>query len=116
MSKILGISVGRDFESIAKLWLRDKQFKYINMCNAAVLWTLWKTRNDLCFQDPHWRGTRKILGRCAQSIKSWSMLVPKAQSIKSWSMLVSKAGDLDRVVEDLENISASPMRIAWRNA
>jgi hypothetical protein len=54
MSKILGISVGRDFESIAKLWLRDKQFKYINMCNAAVLWTLWKTRNDLCFQDPHW--------------------------------------------------------------
>jgi hypothetical protein len=103
MSKILGISVGRDFESIAKLWLRDKQFKYINMCNAAVLWTLWKTRNDLCFQDPHWRGTRKILGRCAQSIKSWSMLVPKA-------------GDLDRVVEELENISASPMRIAWRNA
>jgi hypothetical protein len=54
MSKILGISVGRDFESIAKLWLRDKQFKYINMCNAAVLWTLWKIRNDLCFQDPHW--------------------------------------------------------------
>jgi hypothetical protein len=28
MSEILGTSVGRDFESIAELWLRDKQFKY----------------------------------------------------------------------------------------
>jgi hypothetical protein len=41
--------VGRDFESSAKLWIRDKKFKAVNLCNAAVLWCIWKTRNDICF-------------------------------------------------------------------
>jgi hypothetical protein len=62
MSKILGISVGRDFESIAKLWLRDKQFKYINMCNAAVLWTLWKTRMTFAFRIRTGEGQGRYLG------------------------------------------------------
>jgi hypothetical protein len=103
MSEVLGVSVGRNFESIAKLWLRDKHLKYINLCNAAVLWCLWKTRNDICFQDPYWRGTRKVLGRCARTIKNWSMLLPGA-------------GELDKVVGELEKLSASPLQIAWRCA
>jgi hypothetical protein len=65
ISEIIGITVGRDFESVAKLWIRDKNCKFVNIVNAAVLWALWKTRNNLCFQDSRWPGTRRILGTCA---------------------------------------------------
>jgi hypothetical protein len=50
VSEIMQVSVGADFESVAKLWLREKKYKDINTCTSAVLWTLWKARNELCFQ------------------------------------------------------------------
>jgi hypothetical protein len=52
ISEMLGFQVGSDFESVAKLWLSDKKYKYVNVLNAIVLWSLWNTRNNLCFQFP----------------------------------------------------------------
>jgi hypothetical protein len=50
LSKILGLEVGNDFESLAKLWLSEKCFNVDNVCNSAALWTIWKMRNDIIFQ------------------------------------------------------------------
>jgi hypothetical protein len=44
-----------------------------------------------------------VLGRCARTIKNWSMLLPGA-------------GELNKVVGELEKLSASPLQIAWRCA
>jgi hypothetical protein len=75
ISEITGIVVVRDFESVAELWIRDRKCKFVNIVYAAVLWSLWRTRNNMCFQDSRWFGTRKILEYCARSIRSWSLLV-----------------------------------------
>jgi hypothetical protein len=39
-----------DFESMAKWWIRGKKFDSVNVIYAAVLWAIWKLRNNLCFQ------------------------------------------------------------------
>jgi hypothetical protein len=50
VAELLGVQVGQDFESVAKLWINNKKFKLINICTSAVLWSLWRTRNDMIFQ------------------------------------------------------------------
>jgi hypothetical protein len=64
-AKMLGLSVGQNFESIAKLWLSDKKYKLVNVCTSAALWALWKTMNDILFKVVSWTGMRRELGRCA---------------------------------------------------
>ena len=56
ISEIIGLSVGTDFESVASLWLSEKKYKAVNVFTTAVLWTLWKVRNELCFQGLIWTG------------------------------------------------------------
>jgi hypothetical protein len=39
--EIINFPVGGDFESGAKLWLREKNFKSVNTCSSVVIiWTL----------------------------------------------------------------------------
>jgi hypothetical protein len=40
LSEILNVQLGQDFESVAKLWLQNKKYKEVNMCTAALLWTI----------------------------------------------------------------------------
>jgi len=47
-------SVGVNFESINTYWLSTKKITIVNMLRAAVLWSLWKLRNDLCFHNADW--------------------------------------------------------------
>jgi hypothetical protein len=47
--EVCGRLLGIDFESIAKLWLHDKNLKAINICTITTLWAIWKFRNELCF-------------------------------------------------------------------
>jgi hypothetical protein len=56
ISDILGFLVGKNFESIAKLWLKNKKCKFVNILNVVVLWSLWKIGNNFCFQGSHWLG------------------------------------------------------------
>jgi hypothetical protein len=46
---MLGFRVGRDFESMAKLWLNDKKCRFVNIVTSVVLWCLWEARNNICF-------------------------------------------------------------------
>jgi hypothetical protein len=64
-SDIMGIFVLSDFESMAKYWLRGKKYNIVNIFSIVVLWTIWKTRNDLCFQGTCWLRVEMMFGRCA---------------------------------------------------
>jgi hypothetical protein len=37
--EIIGLSVGNDFESVARFWLGGKKFKAVNVCTSVALWT-----------------------------------------------------------------------------
>jgi hypothetical protein len=85
ISAMLGFHVGKDFESIAKLWLSDKKYKYVNVLNAVVLWSLWKTRNNLCFQVSQWMLTWRILAMCARSRAHSGAGVCCSRNLVSWN-------------------------------
>jgi hypothetical protein len=46
---------------VAKNLLADKKSKCLNVLTSAVMWTIWKTRNDLCFQDVQYEGVVPVL-------------------------------------------------------
>ena len=41
-SEICGVTMGADFESVAKWWVGQKKYSIINVCSASILWSLWK--------------------------------------------------------------------------
>ena len=52
---ILGIHVGVDIITIGKFWLSHKKNSLVNMITSAVPWSIWKLRNELCFQRTGWK-------------------------------------------------------------
>jgi hypothetical protein len=36
LSEILGLEVGNDFESLAKMWLSEKRFSVVNVCTCPM--------------------------------------------------------------------------------
>jgi hypothetical protein len=56
VSQVIGIHIGSDYESVARLWLCNKRFGLINVISSAVCWCLWKLRNHLlsgwCVEQP----------------------------------------------------------------
>jgi hypothetical protein len=71
LSEILGTQIGTDFESVARWWVSEKKNSVLNTCSAALLWSLWKLRNDLCFQEKKWRDERMVLSKLVQTLKNW---------------------------------------------
>jgi hypothetical protein len=45
---LCGRTLGTNFESVAKLWLYEKNVSDVNVCTTAALWSLWKLRNEMC--------------------------------------------------------------------
>jgi hypothetical protein len=58
VSEISALPLIKDFESLDMIWVRRKKFRVHNVLTSAVIWSIWKTRNNLCFQvrcGPKWR-------------------------------------------------------------
>jgi hypothetical protein len=49
INKNLNVKCGGSYESIASLWLSAKKNVITNMLTAAVLWSIWKLRNDTVY-------------------------------------------------------------------
>jgi hypothetical protein len=49
VSDILGYQVRKSMLNIGKFWLSNKRHCIVNMITSAVIWSVWKLRNDLCF-------------------------------------------------------------------
>jgi hypothetical protein len=41
--------VKTDFESVATMWYLGEKFKIVNVCITAIMWAIWKFRNDIMF-------------------------------------------------------------------
>jgi hypothetical protein len=49
LSNLLNVTIGYNFELVAKLWLSGKKFYTVNVCSSTVLWSIWKLRNKMIF-------------------------------------------------------------------
>jgi hypothetical protein len=74
IAEISGKCLGADFESVARFWVADKKYKVLNVCSTAVLWAIWKLRNEFCFQGIRWEGVHISLRRTARMIRDWRLL------------------------------------------
>jgi hypothetical protein len=50
VAEIVELPLVVDFEAMARWWIRGKKYNSVNVIYTAVLWSLWKLRNNLCFQ------------------------------------------------------------------
>jgi hypothetical protein len=64
IAEVTDLPLITDFESMAKWWIKGKKCNSVNVIYDAVLWSLWKLRNSLCFQGQCWDGVRRLLVSC----------------------------------------------------
>jgi hypothetical protein len=60
ISDILGTGMGRDYESVARLWLCNKKYGVANILSSTLCWSLWKLRNGQCFQELPWTSMKGL--------------------------------------------------------
>ena len=87
---------------MARWWISNKKNAILNTCCAALMWCIWKTRNDICFQAKMWKSEKDILLKLLRTSKNWPALC-KIADLK----------ELDRVMEDLTSRLHQPLRISW---
>jgi hypothetical protein len=103
ISEILGVSVGTNFESVARWWLSNEKNSVINVLCTATIWSLWKLRNDMYFQGKTWPGVQDLFRRIAGDLDRWKILSKDANAV----LLAEKAFLVDKRRKDM-------LRIAWR--
>jgi hypothetical protein len=73
VSRVVGISMGNDYESVARLWLCNKRCGIINIISSAVCWCLWELMNHLCFQDGKWSSLRMFWRRLVAMLENFGL-------------------------------------------
>jgi len=74
VSDLLGVSLGCDFESVARFWLANKRHGLTNVISAAVMWSLWKLRNEIYFQGTRWTGMARLFLKIVRMLRRWMPL------------------------------------------
>ncbi|KAE8782662.1 hypothetical protein D1007_43931 [Hordeum vulgare] len=91
------------FDDVVVLWKDPKKNCVLNMIIAASLWSVWKLRNEICFQGRIWRNFNCILAKLGVHLDEWKILLSGAQA----ELLRGFIRQLDQRHGDL-------LRIAWR--
>jgi len=71
---IFDIDLGFDFESVARWWVSNSKHKIMKCCSSALMWSLWKSRNEICFQGKTWMGEKLIIRRMVNMLQNWRIL------------------------------------------
>jgi hypothetical protein len=107
---IMGVEVIGDFESLAKWWIKGEKYNAVNVVHSAVLWILWKKRNNICFQGEGWRSVQVLLENCARTVKNWTMVNREGDAAKlgAWACeMETRSGRPPRLMwESVENLSS----------
>jgi hypothetical protein len=64
VAEVSGYDIRPNFEYIATRWLCNKRHLVFNMIASAMMWSIWKMRNFLCFQKGTWRQANMADGGC----------------------------------------------------
>lgn len=102
ISEMLEIEVGTDYESVAKYWIANKRHMLSNIVSSAVLWSLWKLRNELCFQGVVWLGMRMVLIRVSRMLRRWLPMYKQEVGVR-----------LEELISKLEESASCPPWIEW---
>jgi hypothetical protein len=89
ISELIGCRVGEDMINIGKFWLSNKNHCVLNMITSATIWSIWKLRNDLCFQRQGWKGMDMLLFRISGLLQNWIVLCPPDKKM-SLEIFISK--------------------------
>lgn len=84
---------------VGKYWLSNKKHVLVNMVTSAVILSIWKLRNDLCFQRLGWRSMEMLLFRVAGLLTNWTILCPSDKK--------------DLLVEYINRIKLEAGKILW---
>ena len=79
LSKIFDVQLGNSLDSIGKFWLSNKRNGILNLFTLAGFWSLWKLRNDLCFQRNQWRCMAILLYKLVSLVQNWEILYSEEQ-------------------------------------
>ena len=91
------------------MWLSNKYFLAHNIITSAALWSLWKLRNEFCFQNASWRDVRGVLMRIVSTAQNWLILCLEGAK----DMLSHKLSNLKVIVTRLERISGWRKICLW---
>jgi len=100
LSEIFDVNLGADYESVARWWLSNNRHAIMNMTCAALMWSIWKLRNDLCFQGKAWRSEKVLLYKLLGTLRNWQLLCKEAYLV-----------DLASVLEALELKLCQPLHL-----
>lgn len=103
ISQILAVHIGADLESVAKWWICNNNHMVLNMVPTAVMWSLWKEMNDLCFERKNWIGVQVVWRRITQMLRKWRIFCKDTQKPA-----------MNHIVCLLESNTREALQLEWR--
>jgi hypothetical protein len=100
VSSLVGRGMGNNYEQVARLWISNEKNGALNTFSSAVIWNLWKMRNELHFGSLTWTGFQVIWMRMARLLRRWMPLCKEEwrPKIGRWrAELERKAMEMPRV-------------------
>ena len=110
LADIFHIGFGNDFESVARWWVSNTRHKIMNCCSSVLMWCLWKTRNELCFQGKAWLGEKLIIRRMVNMLQNWRILFSDGDLDSLNQVLVSLNVKLNQPLSLLGPSWVSPLQ------
>jgi hypothetical protein len=74
LNTVFGLTHRDNLAEIGKFWLSEKKHGLLNIITSAVLWCIWKLRNEFCFQNVGWRSIETLLFRIGGLLQNWVIL------------------------------------------
>ena len=99
---LTGVREDINMMSISSYWLRGDKFAAINTVHAAGLWAIWKTRNDMVFNNVCWPGLQAICRKTMSNLSTWECISSGCARDK-----------LVWAVKELETKARSPPLLLW---
>jgi hypothetical protein len=101
---ITGLLAIIDFSTLGKIWVLGRKYPELNVLSSAVIWTLWKTRNNLYFQGECWAKLEVLLIRSACMVRRWTLLSKPRETV-----------NLERWTHEMEERGTRHPRLPWRH-
>jgi len=99
---ILNLPVVCSYEILASRWLANQRHTVNNIICAAVIWCLWKFRNDMCFQGRLWISEKQVLVWTAKILRRWLPMFKMEVGVQ-----------VEAVILQLEHQAGQPLELGW---